>query len=135
MPPNGSLVRTDSAVPVLIFQTETDLGILGFLAARQPDSERVVTWEVAGTAHADQSTLDYGIASGSRWSDAGAGLDLTDLCGTSNAGPQPEVARAARERLRAWVVDSTPPPSAPLLETTALRGLRTDGRRCARRSS
>ena len=119
LPPNGTLVRTDLDVPVLIFQTETDLGILGFLAARQPDAKHVITWEVAGTAHADQSTLDYGIASGSRWSDAGAGINLTQLCGAANAGPQPEVARAALERLRAWVVDGTPPPAGPLLETTA----------------
>jgi Alpha/beta hydrolase domain len=118
-PPNGTLVRTDLDVPVLVFQTETDLGFLGFIPARQPNSDGVVTWEVAGTAHADQSSLDYGIASGSRWSDAGGGLDLTTLCGTANSGPQPEVVRAALEALRAWVVDETPPPTAPLLETTA----------------
>jgi len=47
-------------VPVLQFLTETDLfGVLGFHRARQDDSDRLRTWEVAGTAHADRSILDY----------------------------------------------------------------------------
>jgi len=117
MPPTGTRVRTDLDIPVLVFETETDFSFLGFLPARQPDTDRIATWEVAGTAHADQSTLDYGIASGSRWSDAGAGIDLTALCGPANDGPQPEVARAALEALRAWVVDGTPPPASPDLMT------------------
>lgn len=117
--PPGLLVRTDLAEPVLQFETETDLTFLDYLGARQPDSENVVTWEVAGTAHADQSTLDYGIASGSRWSDAGSRIDLSGLCGAVNTGPQSEVARAALERLRAWVQDGTPPPASPRIEADA----------------
>lgn len=114
--PAGLLVRTDLAEPVLLFETETDLTFLGYFGSRQPDTERILTWEVAGTAHADQSTLDYGIESGSRWSDAGEGIDLSGLCGAANTGPQPEVERAALERLRAWVLDGTPPPPSPRLE-------------------
>ena len=120
--PKGSapaelLVRTDLAEPVLMFETETDLTFLGYLGSRQPDTERIITWEVAGTAHADQSTVTYGIESGSRWSDAD--IDLTGLCGAANTGPQPEVARAALERLRAWVLDGTTPPRSPRLEAGA----------------
>lgn len=122
--PNGAapaelLVRTDLAEPVLLFETETDLTFLGYLGSRQPDTERIVTWEVAGTAHADQSTLDYGIESGSRWSDPGSDIDLSGLCGAANTGPQPEVARGGLERLRAWVLDGTEPPPSPRLEAGA----------------
>ena len=40
-------------MPVLIFETETDLTLLGYAQARQPDTDLVRTWEVAGTSHAD----------------------------------------------------------------------------------
>ena len=53
--------RTDLDEPILFFQAETDVA-RGF-PARQPDTEHLVTWEVAGAAHADQSQLDYGGAS------------------------------------------------------------------------
>ena len=52
--PVGLRIRTDAGAPVFMFQTETDLGpLLGFVPPRQPDSDRVCTWEVAGTAHGD----------------------------------------------------------------------------------
>ena len=55
-----SLVRDDLDVPVLQFETETDLfGPLGFFRARQDDTDLLRTWEVAGTAHADKAILDY----------------------------------------------------------------------------
>jgi hypothetical protein len=83
--------------------------------ARQPDTDRIVSWEVAGSAHADQATLDYGVASGSRWTDAT--VDFSELCGPVNTGPQAEVVRAALARLRSWVEDGTAPPSAPRIES------------------
>jgi hypothetical protein len=51
------LTRTDLKTPVLTFQTETDLLVLGYLPARQPDSRSFRLWEVAGTAHADSYIL------------------------------------------------------------------------------
>lgn len=67
------------------FQTETDLLQLGFLAARQPDTNTVVTWEVAGTAHADTSTLEYGIASGQVWAAGETAIfDPAATCGQIN---------------------------------------------------
>lgn len=115
-PPEGVRIRADLEEPVLIFETETDFSFLGFRPARQPDTDRIATWEVAGTAHADQATLDYGIEAGSRWSDAGATLDLTETCGAANDGPQPEVLRAALERLRAWAEEGTQPTTAAPLD-------------------
>jgi hypothetical protein len=109
-------IRTDLAEPVLQFETETDLVVLGFLAARQPDAASVVTWEVAGTAHADGSTLRYGASSGEVWGSPGS-FDAEEFCGSVNEGPQGLVLRAALEALRAWAVDGTPPPTSPRLET------------------
>jgi DNA-binding transcriptional regulator YdaS (Cro superfamily) len=133
--PNPTMIRTDLDVPVLQFETETDLLRLGFLKARQPDTDSVRTWEVAGTAHADQATLDAGAASGSVWY-SGPRVDPAASCGTINNGPSGEVLRAALAGLLTWIEDGTPPPTSPLIETTtddivtdaagnALGGIRT----------
>ncbi len=113
--PEPALIRTDLDDPVLQFETETDLIGLGHLAARQDDSETVVTWEVAGTAHADRSTIDYGRSSGEVWLE-GSRADPTASCGEINDGPQPEVLRAAYEALETWIVDGTAPPASPRME-------------------
>lgn len=47
-------------VPVLTFQTETDVVAVGFFAARQPDGPNIRTWEVAGTAHGDTYLMVVG---------------------------------------------------------------------------
>ncbi|MCK2216971.1 hypothetical protein MF672_024720 [Actinomadura sp. ATCC 31491] len=54
--PLTTRIRTDTAVPVLQAESETD--VRTFADARQPDTARVRTWEVAGTSHADA----YGLA-------------------------------------------------------------------------
>lgn len=113
--PGTTAVRADLEVPVLQFETETDLELLGFVLARQDDTDLLRTWEVAGTAHADQSTLDYAVQAGARWTDGG--VDLSASCGTINEGPQQPVVQTALAALRTWVVDGTPPPSGPPLET------------------
>jgi hypothetical protein len=103
-------VRTDLASPTLIHETETDLTVLGYAAARQDDSRSVRTWEVAGTAHADDFLLSevYGGA---------ASEALTAACGGPiNDGPQHRTLRAALHHLIAWVVDGTEPPTAPRIE-------------------
>ncbi len=129
-------IRTDLDQPVLQFETETDLVLLGFADARQPDTDEVRTWEVAGTAHADQGVLDYGTASGREWSGA-SGPDFTALCGPVNTGPQGPVVRRALQGLRTWVADGTPPAHGSPIEMVdgteiardeygnALRGVRT----------
>ena len=65
--PRGAHIRDDLDDPVMQVETETDLFGLGFYAARQPDTEMLRTWEIAGTAHADQCTLDYGFESGRQY--------------------------------------------------------------------
>jgi hypothetical protein len=46
-------IRPDLNAPVLQYEIERASSVLVFLPARQPDTETVRTWEVAGTAHAD----------------------------------------------------------------------------------
>ncbi len=56
-PANAVKLCPDLRVPVLTVITESDLvGFLmlaGYQAARQPDTDRLRVWEIAGTAHAD----------------------------------------------------------------------------------
>src|ERR1700733_14983225 len=52
--------RPDLRVPVLTIITETDLfggPRQGYHSARQPDNQQLRVWEVAGTAHADNYTI------------------------------------------------------------------------------
>ena len=102
-------IRTDSDVPVLIFETETDISLLRFDQAEQPDSTKVHVWEVAGTSHADAFVV-------------GPALSLLgcDAAGVSiNSGPQVYVVRAAISALDHWVRTGQAPPSAPRISHVA----------------
>ena len=102
------LVRTDLEEPILIYVTETDLVELGYASARQDDSGGVLTWEVAGTAHADA----YSLHAAGLPRDASVGSLLG--CSTPiNDGPQHETLQAAVHHLTAWVVNGTRPPTSP----------------------
>lgn len=104
-------IRADTDVPVFQVETETDVGALGFVAARQPDTDRITTWEIAGAAHADASLLAYG-------SEDASAAGLASLCGDINDGPQAQVVRAALSALGAWVRDDVQPPVGSPLEFT-----------------
>lgn len=105
-------IRSDLDVPVLVFQTETDLTVLGYGYLEQDDSDFVKVWETAGTAHADEYLLVevYGL---------GADSDLASIVNCPaplNAGPQHEILQAALHALVAWVADGSVPPTAPRLQ-------------------
>ena len=102
----------------MMLATETDLFGLDFYKAFQPDTDRIRTWQMAGTAHADQSTLDYGITSGRQWDKTSKVPDFTKLCGSVNDGPQSYIVRAAFAALNTWVVDGTQPPHSPAIKVT-----------------
>lgn len=106
--PAATHIRGDISEPVFQFETETDLFVLGFYAAREPDTDHLRTWEVAGTSHADRWTLDYGVASGER-TNPDASFDIGTSCGTVNSGPQHYVLSKAIAALRDWVASGTPP--------------------------
>jgi len=117
--PEPALIRTDLSDPVMTFQTETDLLSLGSLAARQPDTDTVVTWEVAGTAHADLDTVEYGIESGSQWNTTET-PDFAEMCGGPlNDGGAQYPFRQALASLISWALGGEPPATGVPIETVA----------------
>jgi hypothetical protein len=126
--PTPTYIRTDIHVPVFLFETETDLLGLGYLAARQPSTAYLREWETAGTAHDDTYGLLY-----SR-SDTGNGVADTEAfesmldppakpipgivdCGAPvNAGSHTYELRAALEDVNNWLTDGTAPPQSPRLQ-------------------
>ena len=119
--PAPARVRVDGTAPVFQFVTETDLFDLGagdfaFPGARQSDSTRVHTWEVAGTAHADRQYLMSLLAQGRRQFEGF--LDLTPVLEVVNRAPQNLAMHAALHALVDWIEDGTPPASAPPIETS-----------------
>lgn len=97
-------LREDVGVPVLLVQAEGDLvGTIGSLPARQPDSEWITTWEIAGQAHADLYQL-------------GEFAQFVDCNGPINSGQQVFVLRAGLRHLVSWCGGGARPPAAPPIE-------------------
>jgi hypothetical protein len=105
------LIRTDLAVPVFMFETETDLTLLGYSQALQPDTKTVHTWEVAGTSHAD-AHLIRAVIGGPRDPSVGSFLGCTTPI---NTGPQHEVIQAGLRHFVQWAGGGDPPPTATRL--------------------
>jgi hypothetical protein len=105
-----TIIRTDTDVPVLIVETETDVtSLIGYYPARQDDSDHVHLWEMAGTAHADRYQV-------------GASADGID-CGTPiNDGPQRFILRTALRAIDTWAKSGKAPAAAPRLETDVVNG-------------
>jgi hypothetical protein len=125
---NPVLIRADVRVPVLIVQSETDLMILGSLASRQPDSDRVRLWEIAGASHADtyQVVAAYQDSEGVDPAVLAAALAPTanffgmTMSAPMNSGPQQHyIVSSALEHLNQWVRDDKAPPAAPRLGTSS----------------
>ena len=78
-------------------------GLLGYLPARQDDTDLIRTWEVAGAAHVDRFLLG----------------EMADASGCEppvNDGPQQHlVGMAALRSLLTWIDDGTVPPTSPRL--------------------
>jgi hypothetical protein len=112
--PAVARIRTDLSDPVMQFQTETELFAFGgFVGARQPDTEQVRTWEVAGTAHIDQRWMDNEADSIRAWDESYS----PDVSGCPvNDGPQTLVLRAAWAELTQWVGGGDPPAQAEPIE-------------------
>lgn len=52
-------LRNDIPAKAFKINAETDLIELDQFAVRQPDTDRIITWEISGTSHADQTFLDF----------------------------------------------------------------------------
>jgi len=134
----GERIRDDVRVPVLVFQSETDVILLGGGKADQRDTDRVRVWELAGAAHADSYIVsagrhDDGSLDGARLAELlrpTSDLPIWKTGSPINAGPQQHyVGQAALAQLVRWVADGTPPPEAPRLELNAEKtGFRLDAR-------
>ncbi len=126
--PTPTFIRTDLHVPIFLFETESDLLGLGYLAARQPATRYIREWETAGTAHDDTYGLLY-----SR-SDTGSGAadtsafnsmvkplkdpipGIVDCAAPINAGSHTYELRAAVQAVNTWVATGQAPPQSPRLE-------------------
>jgi hypothetical protein len=98
---------------VFVFESETD--IPRYAPARQADSATVHTWEVAGTAHADQYMIGP-VAAGI----LGCTLPV-------NTGPQHYVFHTALRDLRQWMLTpSNPPPTGPRVTVDAQNAVLRD---------
>jgi hypothetical protein len=124
--PTPTFIRTDLTVPVLTFQTETDMTTLGYFPARQDDTKYFRLWEVAGTAHADTYTLRIGMQDKGDSPEAVEVIELAspipgiiDCALPVNSGPQHWVLDAAIAALDRWVRTGKPPRKAPRLEMEA----------------
>jgi hypothetical protein len=96
--------RTDLEAPILVLQTEGDmLSVIGYFPARQDDTERLRTWEVAGTAHADAYLV-------------GDGAAAFECPAPINTGPTHLVAKAALRHLDAWARGGEPAPQGARLQ-------------------
>jgi hypothetical protein len=104
-------IRDDLTVPVFQFQTETDV-FSTFLQARQPDTDRVRTWEVAGTSHIDEHSV------GNKEAAKAAGFGQVP-CENVNNGPMHFVIKAALHELNQWIVDGTGPAMGSVLMADA----------------
>lgn len=124
-------LRSDLRVPVMQLITETDLlgfGLGGFYGARQPDTDRLRTWEIAGTAHADNYLFSVGaIDSGSvpieqlaaAWAPMRK-IQSGQLDKPINNAPQHHyVTEAAVCQLDRWLRTGEAPPKAAPLEVIA----------------
>jgi hypothetical protein len=138
LPPTPTLIRTDLDVPVMIFETEADVVVLGYLPARQPPTRFIREWEVAGTAHYDT----YGLVES--FTDTGNGAaDLKTFdtmihpvssfyhnvvtCPVPlNAGAHTYELRAAVVALNSWVITGKPPRQSPRLDVAGPTAYVTD---------
>ncbi len=128
--PQAVKFRPDLRVPLITVITETDLlggHLPGYHLARQPDAERLRTWEIPGAAHADNYTIRVApIDTGSAPLDeiVAAYAPTNNLFGAQlphpiNFGPQHHyVLQAALAGLHRWVRTGEPAPVAPPIELT-----------------
>jgi hypothetical protein len=115
----GGRLRTDLDVKVFKVDTENDVALLGEAAARQPDSDHLRTWEIAGTSHVGFVGFADRVALTIR-----DGLPVPNASACTNPAlshvPTYQVLNAVYDHLSRWVADDTPPPTAPPIEVVSI---------------
>lgn len=118
-------IRADLGVPVLVFQTETDINEV----ARQPETATYRLWEVAGTAHFDAYGGGFGLTDTGDGHGAVRAIETLQAPPSNvfgmincdlpiNAGPLNFVLSAAVHTLNKWVRTGVPPASEDRLQAT-----------------
>jgi hypothetical protein len=105
----GGRLRTDVPAKVFKINSETDLLELNQVAARQPDSDHIITWEFSGTSHFDQTLLDFYSAMNKR--DLGSFTPLECQLPLCSVIPFYYGFSAALYHLDRWIREKTVPPA------------------------
>jgi hypothetical protein len=122
--PAPAPIRDDLDVPVMVVQAEGDV-ISSNLAARQPDTGKFRSWELAGTSHADTYTVIAGASDSGDGAGAAAMFNymrnpVNPGCGSPiNAGPHHWNLQAAWRHLNTWVRTGVAPPVGPPLQVAS----------------
>lgn len=131
--PAASRIRADQQVPVLTFETETDVAgwatqSFRYLPARRPDSDVFRLWEVPGTAHIDATVLTGLVFSdddSAAWHQQNFGSMSAPPSSTSsgvscpapfNTGQHKYVLQAAYHALEDWTLTGRAPASRPRMD-------------------
>jgi hypothetical protein len=125
-PEPNLVVRTDLTTPAFKILTETDVAVIGHAQNRQPDSDVLRSWEVAGTGHVDFDMLGEDLSPTSpginpvQFRDTGTfqapACDFPTLPRTHYK----YVYHAVLEHVDGWVEDGVQPPHAPRLEVVSV---------------
>jgi hypothetical protein len=112
--PNPALIRTDLDAPVMTIENETD--VPSFAAARQPETSKIRTWELAGTSHYDQYGIDAVVKTAANDFPQPEFPVLLPTCSRPlNSTHARYVYDAAMHHLNEWVQGGSPPPTgAPM---------------------
>jgi len=116
----GNKLRTDIPTKVFKVNTENDVLLLREAAARQDDSDRLRTWEVAGASHVGYYGFIFRLALLQR---DGLPIPDTSICAIQPVFshiPTGQVLKAVYGHLVRWIVDGTPPPTASRIELTSM---------------
>lgn len=116
----GGKIRTDLNVKVWKMLSETD--VRGGPAARQPDTDKFRTWEVAGTSHVDAQSVRHFTALARLNAGAPPGVPPSATqCDKPMYSQVPfhYVFDAAFDWMVKWIQGGTPPPSAPPIDFTS----------------
>jgi len=99
--------------------SETDLR--GYPAARQADTNKLRTWEVAGTSHVDAQSSIHFVELGKLNAGLPPGAPAAGSCDKPPYSQVPfhHVFAAAFDLMVKWIKTGTPPPSAPGIEFTS----------------
>ena len=111
-------IRDDLGVPALVFNSETEAPAV--YPVRQPDTDTLRLWEVAGTCHTGGTSSQTAMAE--LFERDGIAFALGGTAGSTAAPENPNVLsftpanRAAFQHFHTWIRGGAPPPLQPRIE-------------------